>query len=145
MRRAGATVLAAFAAAIPLAASQAAEPTKDELLAALREQIAGREQEPAEAVFMDIQLFKGRTAQQLLAVMDLGFSRSLGVGCAHCHDVEDWPADTKKQKAVAREMSLMTRELNAKLQTIDGIESEQPVVNCTTCHRGQKKPAISLD
>lgn len=145
MRGRGATVLAAFAAAIPLAASLAAEPTKDELLAALREQIAGREQEPAEAVFKDIQLFKGRTAQQLLAVMDLGFSRSLGVGCAHCHDVEDWPADAKKQKAVAREMSLMTRELNAKLQTIDGIESEQPVVNCTTCHRGQKKPAISLD
>lgn len=145
MRGRGATVLAAFAAAIPLAASLAAEPTKDELLAALREQIAGREQEPAEAVFKDIQLFKGRTAQQLLAVMDLGFSRSLGVDCAHCHDVEDWPADTKQQKAVAREMSLMTRELNAKLQTIDGIESEQPVVNCTTCHRGQKKPAISLD
>ncbi|MEX1993094.1 MAG: hypothetical protein WD929_00415 [Steroidobacteraceae bacterium] len=28
---------------------------------------------------------------------------------------------------------------------IEGIESEQPVINCTTCHRGQKKPAISLD
>jgi len=145
MRGPGAALLTAFAAAIPLTGSLAAEPTKDELLTALREQIAGREQEPAEAVFKDIELFKGRTAQQLLAVMDLGFSRSLGVDCAHCHDVKDWPADTKKQKAVAREMSLMTRELNARLQTIDGIESEQPVVNCTTCHRGQKKPAISLD
>ena len=135
---------AALAAVVSLGV-HAMEPAKDELLAELRQQIAGREQEPAEAVFKDIQIFKGRPAQQLLAVMDLGFSRSLGVECAHCHDVKDWPADTKKQKAVAREMSLMTRELNAKLQAIDGIESEQPVVNCTTCHRGQKKPAINLD
>lgn len=100
------------------------EPTKDELLAELRHQIAGREQEPAEAVFKDIQLFKGRPAEQLLAVMEMGFSRSLGVECSHCHDVADWPGDARKEKA---------------------IESDPPVLNCTTCHRGQKKPAISLD
>ena len=141
--------LPAIAAAAVLAAALspalATEPTKDELLAELRRQIAGREQEPAEAVFKDIQLFKGRTAEQLLAVMDLGFSRSLGVDCAHCHDTTDWAADAKKPKAIAREMSLMTREINAKLKTIEGIESTPPVINCTTCHRGQKKPAVSLD
>jgi hypothetical protein len=27
---------------------------------------------------------------------------------------------------------------------IEGLESDPPVVN-TTCHRGQKKPAIDLD
>jgi len=137
-------VVAALLAAMlsPLAS---AEPTKDELIAELRKQIAGREQEPAETVFKDIQLFKGRTAEQLLAVMDLGFSRSLGVDCSHCHDTKDWAADAKQQKGVAREMSLMTREINAKLKTLEGIESDSPVINCTTCHRGQKKPAISLD
>jgi hypothetical protein len=125
--------------------SSSPEPGKEELLAELKKQIAGREQEPAEAVFKDIEVMKGRTAEQLLAVMDLGYSRSLGVGCGHCHDVADWPADVKPQKEVARQMTLMARELNAKLRTIEGIESETPTVNCTTCHRGQKKPALNLD
>jgi hypothetical protein len=138
-------IAAAAVLAAALSPAFATEPTKDQLLAELRRQIAGREQEPAEAVFKDIQRFKGRTAEQLLAVMDLGYSRSLGVDCAHCHDTTDWAADARKPKAIAREMSLMTREINAKLKTIEGIESTPPVINCTTCHRGQKKPAVSLD
>ena len=131
-------------ALLPALANEA-EPSKDQLLAQLRQQIAGREQEPAETVFKDIQTLKGRPAEQVLAVMELGYSRSLGVDCAHCHDVKDWPADAKKQKQIAREMTLMTREINAKLKTFEGIESEPPVINCTTCHRGQKKPALNLD
>lgn len=123
----------------------AAEPAKEQLLAELRARIAGREQEPAEVVFKDIETFRGRTAGQLLAVMDLGFSRSLGVDCAHCHDVQDWAADARPQKEIARQMSVMAREISARIKTIEGIESATPVVNCTTCHRGQKKPAISLD
>ena len=38
----------------------------------------------------------------------------------------------------------MVREINAKLGTIEGLDSEKPVVNCTTCHRGQIKPALDL-
>ena len=139
------TIAAAAALAAALFTARADEPTKDALMAELKREIAGREQEPAEAVFKDVQLMKGRTAEQLLGTMDLGFSRSLGVGCAHCHDTQDWAADAKETKAVAREMILMTREINAKLKTIEGIESDPPVINCTTCHRGNKKPAISLD
>ncbi len=140
-----ATTLALAVVSLTPAFADPAEPTKDELIAELRRTIAGREQEPAEKVFKDIQLFKDRPAEQLLAVMEMGFSRSLGVECSHCHDTKDWDGDAKKQKAITREMILMTRELNAKLNTIEGIESDPPVVNCTTCHRGQKKPAVSLD
>lgn len=129
----------------PAAEQPAAGPAKEELLAELRTRIAGHEKEPAEAVFKDIQILKGRTAEQVLAVMELGYSRSLGVECAHCHDVMDWAADAKKQKKIAREMTAMTREINVKLKTIEGTESETPVINCTTCHRGQKKPALNLD
>ncbi len=139
------TILAVAAAIAVSLCAAAEEAAKDELLAELRSQIAGREQEPAETVFKDIQLFKGRPAEQLLAVMELGFTRSLGVECSHCHDVKDWPGDARKEKAIAREMILMNRGINEKLKAIEGIESDPPVVNCTTCHRGQKKPAISLD
>ena len=142
---AAAAVLAAALFQVRAEEPAQTEPTREELVAELKRQIAGREQEPAEAVFKDIQLMKGRTAEQLLATMEMGFSRSLGVNCTHCHDPKDWAADAKPQKAVTREMILMTREINAKLKTIEGIESDSPVANCTTCHRGKKKPAVSLD
>ena len=29
--------------------------------------------------------------------------------------------------------------------TIKSLDSKQPVVNCTTCHRGEVKPALNLD
>jgi hypothetical protein len=49
-------------------------------LADLRKSIAGKENEPAEKVFKNIQLLKGVPAGRLLRVMELGYSRSLGVG-----------------------------------------------------------------
>lgn len=52
-------------------------------LAKLREQIKGKEREPAETVFKNIQIFKGRPAGQLLAIMQMGFSRSLGINCTY--------------------------------------------------------------
>ena len=59
-------------------------------LAALRKQIAGKEELPAEQVFKNIQIFKGMPAGRLLRVMELGYSRSQGVNCTHCHVAEQW-------------------------------------------------------
>jgi hypothetical protein len=28
---------------------------------------------------------------------------------------------------------------------MDGLKDRNPLVNCTTCHRGQLKPALNLD
>src|SRR3989442_11785993 len=66
-------------------------------LSELRERIAGHEQEPAEKVFQDIQLFKGMPAARLLAVMEVGFARSLGVDCTHCHVARAWGKNDKQQ------------------------------------------------
>src|SRR5690349_9077029 len=56
-------------------------------LAKLREQIKGHEQEPAEKVFKNIQMaaIKQRPAASILTMMELGYARSLGVTCTHCH------------------------------------------------------------
>ena len=40
----------------------------------ITKQIAGREQEPAEKVFANIQIFKGVPAARLLLIMNLGYS-----------------------------------------------------------------------
>jgi hypothetical protein len=114
-------------------------------VARIREQIKGREQEPAEKVFKNIQYLNGIPAGRIPMMMQMGYSRSLGVDCTHCHVPDKWEADEKPQKQVAREMAAMVNSINTeKLRSIKNLRSENPAVNCTTCHRGQLKPALNL-
>ena len=114
-------------------------------LAELRKQIAGQEEKPAEQVFKNIQLLKGLPAGRLLRIMEMGWARSLGVNCTHCHVPGQWEKDDKPTKQIAREMAAMTRTINADLLSkIKNLKGTPPTVNCTTCHRGQTKPALNL-
>ena len=114
-------------------------------LADLMKQIAGKENQPAEQVFKNIQMFKGVPAARLLRIMELGYSRSLGVNCAHCHVVDQWDKDDKPTKPIAREMAKMVQTINNDLlKNIKNLKGPNPIVNCTTCHRGQTKPALNL-
>ena len=114
-------------------------------LAELRKSIAGKENEQAEKVFKNIQLLKGVPAGRLLRIMEMGYSRSLGVTCTHCHVPPEWEKDEKPTKQIAREMAAMVGAItNQHLKQIKNLKSENPVVNCTTCHRGQTKPALNL-
>lgn len=116
-------------------------------LAKLKEQIKGKEKEPAGTVFKNIQspLLKERPAAQLLAVMEFGYARSLGVNCTHCHVPEKWESEDKPQKQIARDMSALVAKLNGEiLKGIKNLSSPTPTVNCTTCHRGEIKPALNL-
>ena len=114
-------------------------------LADLTKQIAGKENLPAEQVFKNIQMFKGVPAARLLRIMELGYSRSLGVNCTHCHVVDQWDKDDKPTKPIAREMAKMAQTINNDLlKNIKNLKGPNPIVNCTTCHRGQTKPALNL-
>ena len=114
-------------------------------LAELMKQIAGKEEQPAEQVFKNIQMFQGVPAARLLRIMELGYSRSLGVNCAHCHVVDQWDKDDKPTKPIAREMAKMAQTINNDLlKNIKNLKGPNPIVNCTTCHRGQTKPALNL-
>jgi hypothetical protein len=114
-------------------------------IAKLKEQIKGREKEPASAVFKNVQMMKDRPAGQLLAVMEFGFARSLGVNCTHCHVPEKWESEDKPQKQIARDMSAMVARINGDLlKGIKNLTNPSPTVNCTTCHRGQVIPALNL-
>ena len=114
-------------------------------LAKLREQIKGKEQEPAEKVFKNIQITKGFPAGRVLAIMEFGFSRSLGVDCTHCHTPGNWASETKSTKQIARDMWNMQAKINGELLTnIEGLKDRRAFVNCTTCHRGDVKPATNL-
>jgi hypothetical protein len=126
--------------------SQTEKPFDQALaLEALRKSIAGKENEPAEKVFKNIQLLKGVPAARLLRIMELGYARSLGVNCTHCHIPGEWEKEDKPTKQIVREMAAMVGAINNEyLKKIKNLKSESPMINCTTCHRGQTKPALNL-
>ena len=140
--------------AVPAApAVQSAPPPAPDTIAAARDRmakevlasIAGRDTEPAGQVFKNIKNLKAVPAGRLVAIMNLGYGRSLGVSCAHCHVVGQWASDEKPQKQIARDMIGMAATINTQLlANIKNLKGPQPIVNCTTCHRGSVKPALNM-
>jgi hypothetical protein len=126
--------------------STAAE--RDSLMHEVLKSIVGKEKMPAESVFKDIKIFKGRPAGNIPLVMNYGFGRSIGTSCYHCHARNGWDKDEKKQKGIAREMFKMVMAINDEhLAKIEGLGEPgqdpnsvggpvRPTVNCSTCHRG---------
>lgn len=107
----------------------------------LEESIEGREDEPAETVFRNIQVLKGMPAKQVLNLMQESFAPALGVSCGHCHTKSGWHLDDKEEKGIAREMWKMTGEINERVQ---GIADPEARVHCATCHQGQTKPLLEV-
>jgi hypothetical protein len=125
---------------------EAIKQFNDDQVAAISKQIVGKEDQPAEAVFKNIKTLTGVSAGNLLKIMQMGYSRALGVSCAHCHITSQWEKDDKPTKQIARDMSKMAHTIIFDLlRNIDGLKDRNPLVNCTTCHRGQVKPALNMD
>ena len=106
--------------------------------------IKGRENAPAESVFTNLQVLGGFPAVNLVRAMDQGWSKALGVSCTHCHVPGDWANDSKGPKSIARDMVRMGNVISTQLRSMEGLKDRRPIVNCTTCHRGQLKPALNL-
>ena len=130
---------------LSLAVAAAAEaPKEDPHVTDLLKSIAGKENRPAGEVFKNVKLLQNVPAARFLRMMDMGYSRALGVDCEHCHVDEQWDLDDKRPKRAARQMILLTNDINAKLETMEDIDNTEPAVNCTTCHRGYVKPALQV-
>ncbi len=118
---------------------------RDSLAKVVLASIAGKEDLPADSVFQNLEVLKGIPASRVPAIMNMGFGRSLGVSCDHCHKVGEWADDSNPKKQVARDMMLMVQAINRDLLgQIQNLESEKPAVNCTMCHRGEPKPSQKL-
>ncbi len=122
------------------------QETNDRIEKQISTAIAGHENEPAEQVFKNIQSMKGVPAGRLLRVMNMGYSRALGVTCMHCHAEGDFSIDEKRPKRAAREMMAMTKAINEQLRGLKNLEGkpEEKFVNCSTCHRGQVDPNAGI-
>ncbi len=125
--------------------SDSLEKDRAKYVALILEKIKGKENLPVDSVFKGLKIFKEMPAKRLLAIMNFGYSRSLGVSCGHCHNTNDFASEEKKEKEIARQMSAMNKQINdILLKNIQNLESNPAIVNCTTCHRGQIKPALDL-
>ena len=130
----------------PRTAAAAQAPTNQEVndrfVRQISERIAGRENEPAESAFKNIQWLKGVPAGRLLRIMNAGYSRALGVSCTHCHVEQDFSSDEKRPKLAAREMAVMHRTINEQLRKMQNLQTkaEERAINCSTCHRGAVNP-----
>jgi hypothetical protein len=126
-------------------ANQSGSFSQEQAVAQIKTQISGKENQPAEQVFKNIKMLTGMPAGRLLAVMQIGYSKSLGVTCTHCHVAGQWESEEKPTKQITRDMSAMAKAINTEyLKNIKSLSNPNPVVNCTTCHRGQVKPALNL-
>jgi hypothetical protein len=90
---------------------------------------------------------KSTPVNQVTAAMR-NFASDLGVRCLFCHEGKegtplaqvDFASDEKRTKLIARQMMLMTREINRRVDTLPGHTSTSLQVSCGTCHRGISKP-----
>jgi len=116
---------------------------RDSLMKDVLASYAGKESMPAESVFKNLKVIKGRTVEQVLRMMNMGFGRSLGVRCQHCHVLGHWADEDKNTKQIARDMMAMSARINDELlPAIKNIKSEKPGVNCGTCHHGIARPGF---
>lgn len=124
-------------------------PSRDSLaklragyIAKVMQEIAGREDQPAEQVFKNIKVLKGITAGQLVTKMDKDYAQALSWNCTNCHRLANqgnFASDTSNDKVRARFMQQMQNDINTvtlpKLYPRD-----TPKVTCATCHRGYNEP-----
>lgn len=89
----------------------------------------------ATEVYKNIQVLKDIDSTELIPTMQY-MADSLGVGCDFCHVQTGSDKDDKQMKIKARQMILMTREINKN--HFDGAKA----VSCTVCHRGAEVPVF---
>ncbi|MBK9333412.1 MAG: c-type cytochrome [Ignavibacteria bacterium] len=124
--------------------SDSLEAAKQIYIDQIKESIVGKENLASDSVFSNIQMLKDVPAENLLNIMNKGFSNSLGVGCDHCHNTSDWASNEKNAKQISREMMKMSGQIRDMISNIKEIESEKATINCTTCHRGEIVPALKM-
>ena len=106
-----------------------------EFLNSIRERIKGRENEPAETVFKNIELVRGKPASRLPGMMS-ALTGLVGVTCATCHVPDRWESDELAPKQTARRHFKMQADLNRDY--FGGANA----ISCWTCHRGARTPPI---
>ena len=124
-------------------------PSRDSLvklravyIAQVMAQIAGRENQPAEQVFKNVQVLKGITAAALVEKMDKDYATAMSWNCTNCHRLApqgNFASDTSNDKKRARFMQQMQNDINL-VQLPKLYPKDTPKISCASCHRGYNEP-----
>lgn len=146
----GPTTAAAPAGQSAAAPVRRVPPSRDSLaklravfVAKVMQDIAGRENQPAEQVFKNVQVLKGITAAELVQKMDKEYATAMSWNCTNCHRLApqgNFASDTSTDKKRARFMQQMQNDINL-VQLPKLYPKDTPKVSCATCHRGYNEPA----
>lgn len=131
------TIRAVLLIACALLAVALARSTQQDREKPASEQIqipAGKENLPAEQVFKNIEILKGKPASRLPGMMK-ALNELLGVECTYCHVAGAWEKEEPEAKRTARRMFKMIGNVSQKY--FDGKNE----VTCWTCHHGAPKPS----
>ena len=86
--------------------------------------------------FKNVRLLEFTSNTELKKYMK-SIQKDLGVKCKYCHNMDDKSIDTP-HKEKAREMIILTRQINEYLQTLHKEEEEENItITCWTCHKGK--------
>jgi hypothetical protein len=131
------------------AAARRIPPSRDSLaklrsayVATVMASIAGRENQPADQVFKNVQVLKNLTAAQLVTKMDKEYGVAMSWNCTNCHRFApqgNFASDTSNDKRRARFMQQMTDSIN-KSYLPKLYPKDTPKVSCMSCHRGYNEP-----
>jgi len=125
-----------------VAATDTVSAVRQQAVEVVLQRIAGRENELAGDVFENVRVLRDVPAKRFVEMMNDGFGRGLGVGCAFCHVPGKWASDERPNKNTARNMVLMVNRLNLDLRTMPNLPDASPKVGCITCHRMAMKPLL---
>ncbi|MEM8531478.1 MAG: photosynthetic reaction center cytochrome c subunit family protein, partial [Chloroflexota bacterium] len=88
-----------------------------------------------------VEVLQGMTTAEISAYMVNQVSGGLKVDCSYCHDISNFAGEGNANKDLARQMMLMTADLNQNFITQLPATVNQEVgnvqVTCATCHNGQ--------
>jgi hypothetical protein len=143
----GTTVASTAPSAARRMAADSTSEARNRMAKIMLDSLGDRATLPAESIWANLKTGLAKVpARNLIAIMNMGFGKSLGVTCEFCHVAGHFDKEDSTQKQIAREMFKMVPRINQELlAAIPGIQNKNPIVNCTTCHRGRVKPALSLD
>tara|TARA_Y100000590_G_C15438556_1_gene907956 strand:+ start:443 stop:793 length:351 start_codon:yes stop_codon:yes gene_type:complete len=88
--------------------------------------------------FQNIQVLEHIDSKSKMRKYMKSISKDLGVECRFCHDMDDKSLDTP-HKEIAREMILLTRQINDYLHAFEASEEDEEkaiTITCWTCHKG---------
>ena len=128
----------------PQAADQGGPPeqNQEDQQATAQEDQRGEDEEghPPRNAFMfpptNLQVLQVEEAEDLRPIMR-AFTAGLGVGCQHCHEEDNFAADTPI-KENARNMIRIVEHLNTDVFTWPNA----PTATCFMCHKGHEKPEL---